>query len=102
MKLNGPVLPRFYGRPKLHKPNNPLPTTVSTPGTPTYMSTELSRKLKHVVQSRRLHQITNRIPKKDQEHSHRKRRINGILRCHGTIHIHQTSIGQGNNVPSTQ
>ncbi|CAH8567482.1 unnamed protein product [Heterobilharzia americana] len=43
---------RFYGRPKLHKPDIPLRPIVSLLGTPTYnISRELSRKLKHLIQS---------------------------------------------------
>ncbi|CAH8600980.1 unnamed protein product [Schistosoma rodhaini] len=52
MKSNEPVLPRFYGRPKIHKPNIPLRPIVALPGTPTYnLSREISRILKHLVDS---------------------------------------------------
>ncbi|CAH8591236.1 unnamed protein product [Schistosoma mattheei] len=52
MKSNGPVLPRFYSRPKIHKPNIPLHPIVALPGTPTYnLSREISRILKHLVDS---------------------------------------------------
>nr|CAH8820893.1 unnamed protein product [Trichobilharzia regenti] len=52
MKSNRLVLPRFYGRPKIHKANIPLRPIVSLPGTPTYnLSKELYRKLKHLTES---------------------------------------------------
>ncbi|CAH8592007.1 unnamed protein product [Schistosoma bovis] len=52
MKSSGPVLSRFYGRPKIHKPNIPLRPIVALPGTPTYnLSKEISRILRHLVDS---------------------------------------------------
>jgi len=51
MKSSGPILPRFYGRPKIHKPDIPLRPIVSLPGTPTYnIAKELTRKLKHLTE----------------------------------------------------
>ncbi|CAH8658977.1 unnamed protein product [Schistosoma guineensis] len=52
MKSSGPVLPRFYGRPKIHRPNIPLRPVVALPGTPTYnLSKEISPILRHLVDS---------------------------------------------------
>nr|CAH8843561.1 unnamed protein product [Trichobilharzia regenti] len=52
MKSNGPILPRFYARPKLHKPNIHLRPIVSFPGSQTHnVSKQCFRKLKYLTES---------------------------------------------------
>ena len=51
MKSSGPILPSFYGYPKIHKPGIPLQPIVSLPGTPTYnIAKELTKKLRHLTE----------------------------------------------------
>ncbi|XP_072414136.1 uncharacterized protein [Chiloscyllium punctatum] len=49
MKPESNNTPRFYGLPKVHKPDIPLRPIVSLPGTPSYKLAKELQKLKHLI-----------------------------------------------------
>ncbi|XP_072449635.1 uncharacterized protein [Chiloscyllium punctatum] len=95
MKPESNNTPRFYGLPKVHKPDIPLRPIVSLPGIPSHKLAKEQQKLKHPNQQiLTLYTVNTGILGHHQKYTHRQRRNYGLTRCKGTVHLYRQNPGR--------